>query len=187
MTVVKMCGLILKMSRKVKKTNISSLSTSYVSLPTTLAIIFIIVAIFLARYFTFPSDSSSTTTPPSSVATKETTSILTTSSEDSSQQIPTYNEYLALAKQNKWSPTDPVMKLMEISHQWSQLINLQNMSQTYEVLKLMNFEIQFLTQIFMKSNDHLIDLTEIFHDSLEGIHRSIYHLEKQILQYQQER
>jgi hypothetical protein len=121
------------------------------------------------------------------VATKETTSILTTSSEDSSQQIPTYNEYLALAKQNKWSPTDPVMKLMEISHQWSQLINLQNMSQTYEVLKLMNFEIQFLTQIFMKSNDHLIDLTEIFHDSLEGIHRSIYHLEKQILQYQQER
>jgi hypothetical protein len=176
------------MSRKGKTANISLLSNSRVSHSTTLAIIATVVAIFVAIYFTSslsqsnPSSSPATSSPH---PTETKISSIPSREKDSPEGIPAYDEYILLAQQNKWSPTDPVMKLMQISHQWSQLINLQNMSQTYEVIKLMNYELQFLTQVFMKSNDHLIDLTSIFHDSLEGIHRSIYHLEKQILQYQQ--
>lgn len=39
----------------------------------------------------------------------------------------------------------------------------------------------------MKSSHHNIDLTNLFFDSIEGIHRSLYHIEKQILQNNKER
>ena len=111
-----------------------------------------------------------------------------TINENKFKDIPNYEEYLELAKKNHWIPIDPIEKLSEISLQYSQIFSYQNYSQTNELLKLLHSESQFLFSVLKKSSHRQkIDLTKLFFDSIEGIHRGLYHIEKQILQNNKER
>lgn len=136
--------------------------------------------------FNSPVDSSSTSPSAPSMESPQHSSS-SSSSSSSMTDIPSYDEYIVLAKQHNWTPVDPLQKLKDISYKLSQVINLYNSSQTHEYMKLMSQEVQFILQVLIKSTNQTFDLTEIFFEGFEGIHRALYHLEKQVLQRNKER
>jgi hypothetical protein len=47
---------------------------------------------------------------------------------------------------------------------------------------MMDAETDFLLRVLKKSSHRKIDLSEVFFEALEGVHRSLFHVQKQILQ-----
>lgn len=176
------------MAKKLKSGNASSSKReSSLPIPIILAISITIIGISLSllnNYNWGRSSESSLSSPPSTPSFPSNPSTLPDKTADT---IPTYDEYLILAKQHHWIPSDPLQKLKDVSYKSSQIINLYNSTQTHEYMKLISQEVQFLLQVLIKSTNHTFDLTEIFFESLEGIHRTFYHLEKQLLQHNKER
>jgi hypothetical protein len=168
----------LSMGKKSKKENSESgggyFSTMAVSL---VLILFAVVGGFLFSQQQQPSS-------PSPIAIKTKPSVL---SSNPLNEIPTYDEYIALSQKNNWRPHDPILKLLETSKRYSQSIDVTNRTRTMELIQFSNQELQFLLSVLMKSTDRSIDLTEVFFDGLEGIHRGLFHVEKQILQNTPER
>lgn len=48
--------------------------------------------------------------------------------------------------------------------------------------KMIDAETDFLLSVLKKSTHKQIDLSEVFFEALEGVHRSLFHVQKQILQ-----
>jgi hypothetical protein len=152
--------------------------------------------------------TSSFTILPSSPPLTTSTTPLTIQSNSLSMNplhnIPTYHEYITLSQQNHWTPPhDPILKILEISKRYSQLFEINNRTRTFEFFQLNNQELDFLLKVLRKSSEEEkgkgkekeeteerikdIDLTEVLFESLEGVHRALFHIEKQILQNYNER
>jgi cytoskeletal protein RodZ len=126
------------MGKKSKKENSESgggyFSTVAVSL---VLLLFAVVGGFLFSQQQQPSS-------PSPIASKTKPSV---SSPNPLNEIPTYDEYIALSQKNNWRPHDPILKLLETSKRYSQSIDVTNRTRTMELIQFSNQELQFLLSV----------------------------------------
>mmetsp|Transcript_32282 Transcript_32282/g.46577 ORF Transcript_32282/g.46577 Transcript_32282/m.46577 type:complete len:662 (+) Transcript_32282:770-2755(+) len=96
-------------------------------------------------------------------------------------KYPNYEEYMVLARKQKYFPIDPTMKLLSTIDKYSQIFDVQEHYQKGTVdiyISALEKEIQFLLGVFRQTitddSTKLIDLSSIFLLALRSLHQTTY-------------